>query len=362
MKILFVLEHYVPYIGGAEELFSGLTRALVQRGHHVMVITTRHKRDLPTHETINGVHVHRVRSRNRFFFTFMSMREVIRQATWADIIHTTSYNGALPAQLASFLKGKKCIITFHEVWDKLWFRLPFISLPERIGYYLFEQMILRLNFHRYVAVSGFTRERLLTSGVPERKVTMIYNGINYKRISEFSWNPPATFILTYFGRLGISKGLEILLPAFAETLRNYPEIQLKLIIPTYPRSLFKRIMRLIDELKIRNSINLMHDLPVGELLREVASSSCVVIPSHSEGFCFTAVEAMAMHVPLIHSGLGALPEVVGGRYICLGKLSVQSLAVALTEAIRNQWSEIAEKRFPAEDTLNNYLELYKTSF
>lgn len=358
MKILFVLEHYVPYIGGAEELFSGLAMALVQRGHHVTVVTTRHKGDLPVQETINGVHVHRVISGNRFFFTLMSLPKVIKLASWADVIHTTSYNAALPARMASLLREKNCIITFHEVWGKLWFSLPFLSLPERIGYYVFEQLIIHLNFHRYVAVSGYTRDRLIASGVSEKRVSMIYNGINYSRMSEYSWNPPATFTLTYFGRLGISKGLEILLPAFAETLRNHPDIQLKLIIPTYPRNLFKRIMGLIDELKIRASINLKHDLSTDELLKEVASSSCVVIPSYSEGFCFSAVESMALNTPVIHSGLGALPEVVGGRSIRLDELSVQSLASAMNAAITGQWQVVEEKKFPIGDTVSNYLKLY----
>lgn len=358
MKILFVLEHYVPYIGGAEELFSGIAGALVQQGHRVTVITTRHHRDLPVWETIHGVQVHRVRSRNRFLFTLMSLPEVFKHATTTDFIHTTSYNAALPARIAAFFRRKKCIITFHEIWGKLWFRLPFVSLPERMGYYLFEQMILRLNFHRYVAVSGYTRDRLLASGVPKNKVTMIYNGINYNRILKFPRTQPAAFTITYFGRLGISKGLEILLPAFAETLKNHPDVMLKLIIPTYPRKSFQRVMNLIDDLGIRDAISMRHDLPGDVLMNEVASSSCVVVPSHSEGFCFTAVEAMALHVPVIHSGLGALPEVTGGKYICLDKLSVQSLTTAINEAIGNRWNVVEEKRFPVEETVSGYLKLY----
>lgn len=358
MRILFVLEHYVPYIGGAEELFSGVATALVQQGNQVTVITTRHHRELPYRETINGVQVHRVKSRNRFLFTLMSLPEVFKQASRTDLIHTTSYNAALPARIVALFRRKKCIITFHEVWGNLWFKLPFVSLPERIGYYLFEQLILRLNFHRYVAVSGFTRERLLASGVPESKVTMIYNGINYSRLSKCSWTPPAAFTITYFGRLGISKGLEILLPAFAETLKKHPDARLKLIIPTYPRQFFQRIMNLINDLGIRDEISMKHDLPGDELLNEVASSSCIVVPSHSEGFCFTAVEAMAMHVPVIHSGLGALPEVTGGKHIRLPELSVQAVASAISAAIAGQWNVVEEKKFPLENTVLGYLKLY----
>jgi glycosyltransferase involved in cell wall biosynthesis len=47
MKILFVLEHYPPYIGGAETLFGLLADQLVKHGHKVRVITTRFRSNLP---------------------------------------------------------------------------------------------------------------------------------------------------------------------------------------------------------------------------------------------------------------------------------------------------------------------------
>jgi|GEM_PF-3415537 len=60
MRILFVLEHYPPYIGGAETLFGLLAEQLVKKGHEVRVVTTQFRPDLPVREIRSGVSVRRI--------------------------------------------------------------------------------------------------------------------------------------------------------------------------------------------------------------------------------------------------------------------------------------------------------------
>ena len=43
MKILFVIENYLPHIGGAEIVFKTLAEGLVKKGHSVDLITHRLK-------------------------------------------------------------------------------------------------------------------------------------------------------------------------------------------------------------------------------------------------------------------------------------------------------------------------------
>ena len=126
MKILFVLEYYYPHVGGIEKLFKDIAEAMVQENHEVLVITNKYNNELPKNETINGVRIKRLNLKNRFLFTFLSLPLVLKYAKDFDFIHTTSYNAALPASLAGLFLNKKVIITFHEVWGKLWFKLPFM--------------------------------------------------------------------------------------------------------------------------------------------------------------------------------------------------------------------------------------------
>src|SRR3989338_6379769 len=120
MKILFVCENYYPHYGGAEVLFKNLAEGLVQKGNRVAVITTQ----LPgtkKYEEINGVKIHRINCFNsRYLFSFLSLPKVLKLAPKADVIQTTTFNGAPPAWLGAKLAHKPVVLTVHEVWINKW--------------------------------------------------------------------------------------------------------------------------------------------------------------------------------------------------------------------------------------------------
>jgi len=360
MKILFVLEHYHPYIGGAERLFTQLTRTLAGKGYTVTVITTLHDPSLPALEEEHGVRIIRLRCWNRYLFTFLSLPKVFRQARHCDFIHTTTYNAALPAWIAGKLLNKKVVVTFHEVWAKLWFKLPFIKWWERMLFYYYEQFILQCRFDRYVAVSGYTNKSLQQVGIPAHKLITIYNGIDYDVFRAYRSKSPKIFTYTYLGRLGISKGLDLLLPAARQFSLKYPKSKLQLILPKYPRALYKRISNWIRELELEDHIMLFHNLPRAQLYETMCQSSCIVIPSYSEGFCFAAAETMALEIPIISSQRGALGEVVSGRYIAMEAMTSTALTEALIKAKNGRWREKPFKRFPHDRSVEQYLEMYES--
>jgi glycosyltransferase involved in cell wall biosynthesis len=358
MKILFVLELYYPNIGGIEKLFKTLAERLAMEGHQVTVITTRFRKDLPLKEIRNGVTIRRLRISSRFMFTFFGVFGILREARRSDIIHTTSFNAAFPARLAGWLTGRKVIITFHEAWGRLWFRLPFAGYLYKRLYFIYEWLILKLRFNRYVAVSDYTAESLVRLGVSRKRITRIYNGLDYGNYDSDRMQPPDHFTFTYFGRLGISKGLDLLLQVAPSFLDAHPEAHLKLIFPRHPAGLYRRILGLLDKIP-GNRYTLLHHLDESTLKQELKKSSCVVIPSYSEGFCFAAAEASALGIPIVSSGKGALPEVVSGKHIVMNAQSVRGLREALEKAYHNDWTDIPVKTFPLDETLNDYLKLYQ---
>ncbi len=358
MKILFVVEHFYPYVGGAEELFLNLTASLVEQGHKVNVVTTLHDESLKKYEEYKGIKITRVRCRNRFLFTIMSMPEVFRQAKKTDFIHTTSYNSAIPSFVAGLFLKKKVIITFHEIWGKLWFRLPFFPKWKLTGFYLFEWFILKLPFYKYIAVSDYTMNSLIETGILPHKIKKIYNGVNYESLRKYHHHSPENFTFCFFGRLGISKGIDLLLEAASLFTSNHPEAKLKLIIPTYPTSLFKKTIQLVSYYKLENNIILLHNLTRDDLLKEVSTSSCVVIPSASEGFCFVAVESVAIGVPIISSGKGSLPETVSGQFLILKSFTAEAINESLEKGMKKEWEYKAPREFSLKASMENYFKLY----
>ncbi|PHN06456.1 glycosyltransferase family 4 protein [Flavilitoribacter nigricans] len=362
MKILFVLENYYPNIGGVETLFKILIERLVAANHECTVVTSQLHPDDPLDESLPGLRIIRIPVSNRYLFTLQALRPVWRHIGTCDLVQTTSYNAALPAFLIAFLRRKKIVVTFHEAWGKLWFRLPFMGRIGKIAHYLFEQLLLKLPFDRFVAVSHSTARRLLEEGVSEKRIETIYNGIDYQEFErpELPSENEPKFTFTYFGRLGISKGLDLLIEAAAQIRQSLPDSRLQLIVPQEPAEFLDWLQGAIQQNGLEDYVVLRHHLSFHDLKKAIVQSDCVVIPSYSEGFCFAAVETVALGTPIISSGQAALPEVVGGKYIEMESLSVDDLAKAMTAAYRGAWQEKTLVRFELETTVEAYLELYRS--
>jgi glycosyltransferase involved in cell wall biosynthesis len=362
MKILYVLEHYHPYIGGSERLFQDLAEKLSQEGHQVYVITSRFDRALPRHEVINKVKVVRIGS-NRFWFTILSIPSILQYAQKVDIIHTTTYNAALPTWIATRFIRKKVILTFHEVWGRLWFNLPYASFWERTAFYSFEKLVLTLPFDHYIAVSRYTQDSLIRSGIKKERISQIYNGLDYSEFESYSYRPPIAppFQLVYFGRLGISKGIDLIVEAMAHLKREGYPVQLTMIVPTSPKSMWKRINQAIDSAQVRDLITFKHNMEREELFQFITGCHAVLVPSYSEGFCFTAVESATLGIPVIHSGKGALREVMPNPGF--QEMTGTALAKAVRKVLifgNNEPGPVpVSKRFPLDETTKASILVYK---
>ena len=360
MKILFVLENHYPKIGGVETLFKDLTDSLAEAGHTITVLTNRSPSDkLQAKESYHpNLTIIRKTFFNRYLFTFFAWIPALFLARKHDFIHTTSYNAALPAFIAGFLTRRKVIITFHEVWGNMWFDLPHFGKLSLYFHYLFEQLLLKLNFHKFIGVSQFTADRLVSNGIKQDKVEMIYNGLNYIDFanSKKDNNKNEKFTFLYFGRLGISKGLDILING-AGLLAD--DFHLNIIVPLSPKNLLDDLKKNIEDKGLTKKTTLFHELSFEKLKDKVSSADTVIIPSYSEGFCFTAAESIAMGVPVISSGNGALAEVVSGKHLVMKSFDGQGLAECMKSALNGKFEFTDIKKFELEDSVKTYMALYK---
>jgi len=369
MRILFVLEHFHPYIGGVEFMFWQLTNELTKQGHQVEIITTKFDNQLPKKEYLNGIIITRINCKNRFLFSIKSIPSILKRINNFDLVHTTTYSASLPAGLVSFFKKKKCILTFHEFWGNLWDDLPYLSLPQKKAYKTFERIITRIPFSKIVAVSNFTRQSLIQAGIDEKNVVQIYNGIDYHALNEINKEisikkkktttnqDPLSYI--FVGRLGVSKGLDLLLEASKTFLQKNPHIILKLVIPKQPKKNYNTIQKKINQTNCAKQIVIMHNLSKKDLYIQMKSAAFIVIPSYSEGFCFVAAEACALNIPVVSSQRGALKEVVTGKYIPLNSFTAEGLLIALNKANRNEWQYKEAKQFKLKKSVEQYVHLYK---
>lgn len=364
MKILYVLENYYPSVGGVETLFQSLIENMA-KNHEVTVITSRPKDSL-AHEIYHGVKIERVwtppGSLRRYIYTLSAILPAIKASRTVDIIHTTTYNAAIPAWIASVITGKKVVITVHEVLDKLWFSLPMFSIS-KFFHWSFERLVISLPFSRYLAVSDYTKNCLVGwFGKNPEQVTRIYNGIDYKFWDQKKYPKNTkrtelgvtakTFVYLYFGRTGWVKGIETLLDVVPEIAKRIPGSKLVLLLFPEPRARYHAILNKINELQITKDVIVRTSVPKGELPLYIRSANVVVIPSLSEGFGFSAVEAQALGLPVVAHAAGSLPEV------CNSKNLYRTHKDLVQWLLRNHKKQPGNK-FPLVDMSQKYAEVYE---
>lgn len=154
--ILFVLDYYLPHLGGLEIVFANIVQRLIKKGYVIGIVTTKHFKTLPSIEEHPQLTIWRI-GKTREQFIWMSLWQLLRIAGKFDCIHTTTYAAAIPASIAGRRFKKKVILTVHELFGNLRKRYKTISRPYRF----FERLILQFPYTHIVAVSQHTQQQIL---------------------------------------------------------------------------------------------------------------------------------------------------------------------------------------------------------
>lgn len=371
MKILLVLEFFWPQVGGVETLFLELAQGLVRRGHSVVVLTTR-LTDTPRHEHKDGIEIHRVGRQSgssRYAFTFSATPLACRLAAQAELVHTTTYNAALPAWLAARWSRRPVTITVHELIGATWHALPGTGWASAWLFRTLELASVRLPFDHYVGVSRSTRNALRQAGVRDRQLSVVYNGVSLQNWTadpalterlRAELRPAGTPLVTYFGRPGVTKGVEVLIAAFGLLLHARPGARLLLILGQYPQERRAVLVALAAQ-TLGSAVQVMDSVPRKELPSYLAASDCVAVPSLTEGFGFTAVEAAMLGVPVVASDAGSLPEVLSGSFVLVPPNDPGGLASGLLRALDGDVEHSPRRSFSAEDMVHGYEQIYRRS-
>ena len=147
-------------------------------------------------------------------------------------------------------------------------------------------------------------ERMLST---EQRTTLNVNRspLNVHRSSLNS--KPECFTLGVVSRLEKIKGMDLVVPAFAEVLKQHPDTRLIVVGDGSLRSIMEQQA---TELGCSDHITWAGRQPQEELANWYSQMDIVLMPSRSEGFGLTAIEAMANGCVVVASNVGGLPEVV----------------------------------------------------
>jgi len=368
MKVLFVIENYIPHIGGVEVVFKNLAEGLAEKGHDVSIITHRPK-NTKTYEELNGVKIHRINClQSRYLFSFLAIPKAISLARKADLIHTTTFNGAFPAWLAAKLTRKKCVITVHEVWIGKWRDYTNMNAVEAALHNFFEKLIYLMPFDKYAAVSNSTKKQLRDIGKSAEKTVTVYNAVDYghfdakkhsRAVVRREHDIEDNFVCLTYGRPGPSKGIEYAINAIP--LINIPKLKFMLILSKDKQYMLRlrKLKAMIRKLGVENKVIPLEPVSHKELPKHIRAADCVVVPSLSEGFGYTAAEACALGVPVVATRTTSLPEVVSGKYLLVSPKSSEEIATAVERVYNKKYNTSPVKKFLLKNNIQGYLKIYK---
>lgn len=343
MKIAFIYDVVYPYVkGGVEKRIHELAIRLAARGHDVHVIGMKYWEG-PAAIRKDGVTLHgicpplplyadgRRTIREAIHFSTRLVPFLMREEF--DIIDCQlfPYFPCFPVKIASVIKKKPFVITWHEVWGDYWYEYLgwkglFGKTTERLVAGLTPDM---------VAVSTATAKKLRGFGIGNG-IRIIPNGIDPGRLDAVQPGPVSSDLI-FVGRLIREKHADVLVRAFSMLLHESPDRTL-LILGDGPER--EAVRSLIRDLAAGDKVLLMPSLEShDEVIGLMKSSHVCVIPSTREGFGIAALEALACGLPVVtvaHPD-NNISELITEETGFLAGLSVEDLAGKI---------ELALKRYP----------------
>lgn len=190
------------------------------------------------------------------------------------------------------------------------------------------------NINSLITVSQRAKKDIATAfDISENKINVIHNGID---TNIFSTDPKikrlGNRLIATASADAPLKGLDHLLKSLASLRARYHDLELVVIGKMRENG---HTHRLINRLGINNCVKFLNGIDNNELVKQYAMATIAIVPSLYEGFGLPAGEAMACGVPVVSTTGGALPEVVGDAGILVPPADPQALDMAITELLKN---------------------------
>jgi len=367
MKILFILDLYKPHIWWVEILFENIISKITSKWNEVVILTSKYDKSIKKYEKNWNIEIYRV-GNNRYDFMFYSILKWIKLAKKCDIIHSTTYNSAIPASIIWLISRKKVILTVHEIFGQLWYKFMWWKW---FFFKLFESFIFKFPFEKYLCVSNYTKNSLrIHFWISDEKLLTVYNWIDYNFWNKNNFDKnyyskirndlglENNYVGLFYWRPWISKWLEFYIKSIPEIIKNIPDFKALLIVPHSFNNPIIKIEKLIDDLQIRNNIVLIPWISNKELPNYILLSDFVIIPSLVEWFGFAVAEVSALEKNIITTEVAAIPEVASWNVNFVEPWNISDIVKKVVEMKNWKYTIIPKRKFLWEDNIKKTLDIY----
>ncbi|HKR01461.1 MAG TPA: glycosyltransferase family 4 protein [Pyrinomonadaceae bacterium] len=322
-------------IGGGERHLADLAGALIRRGHEVYAALSTRSTLQDELKSLPHANIFRLRLRNALDLgSALELARLVREHE-IEVVHAhLARDYPLAALAVARARGSKLIITRHVLFSLN--KLHAVTL-RRVA--------------RVICVSRAVERALLAQKIfPARKLTVIPNGIDFRRFDESLYGfdratfrrqlqiEPESLLVGTVGEIKRQKGQEDFLRAAALVARRNERAHFIIAGAdnTQTGERLESLKRLAAELGIAKRLHLTGWMDqVAPLL---ASLDVYVSASHTESFGLTIAEAMAAGLPVVATATEGAREIIaqGGAGRLVGVGDHEALAASVLQLLEDE--------------------------
>jgi glycosyltransferase involved in cell wall biosynthesis len=292
---------------------------------------------------------------------------------------------------ASVFKGYsvKTVYTVHN--NYIWGNNLFVE--DRIQKYKYIDFFVAVSKQ----VGKYFKKRFC---IPDQKLRVIPNGVNIESINLVSevkredfGLEKNDFVFINVASFTANKFHPLMIVAMKEVVKENPNAKLLFIGNVLEKNYFDNIKNLINKYGLEKNVKIIDYVPKQQLMGLLKISDCFVLPSLTEGFSISTIEAMYSGLPLILSDIGGAREAIENNDIGIiinnpykdilelnledvqlkysndeNLYNLQELIQAMSDMYKNSgdWKNKAKKgilkvkeNFSLNRVSNEYLQVYK---
>jgi len=329
-RVLYLNDtHNVP--GGAEYQVTQLVKAVQGAGGEALVACIPGSRTEADFQAAGVATVPLASLRSNPLAAVRKIKRICRERS-IDIIHTASFLTNYAGRRAAKALGLPAVTTVHCEPDSILLAKPGLLVHAE----LLARSSIDITKHTamFIAVSNAVAAKLIARGVPERKVTVISNGIDGDRVRRAAvegetidaQRGPGELLIGAMARLDAVKALDVLVKAVALLVQRGFNAKAVIIGEGDERP---ALDKLVAELGVADRVIFTGYLE--NPYPQLAAVDIYVVSSHSEGQNLTVLVAMALALPVVATAVGGIVDMVADERsgLLVPPRDPQALAVAI---------------------------------
>jgi glycosyltransferase involved in cell wall biosynthesis len=357
VKILQVIDFFTPSRGGSVIVPYNISKQLAKNGHDVTILTTDFEFDKDFAKSLEQVTVipFNCKANLSLFLYSPEMKNWLKNNIENfDLIHLHNFR-SYQNMIASKYSKKNNVPYILQAHGSLPYNGKTILKKTYDTFYGYN--ILR-SASKCIALTETEKQQYMQMGVSEEKIEIIPNGIN---ISEYENLPERGIfrkknnmteqekIILFLGRIHWIKGLDLLVDAFADLIKEVDNTKVVIVGPD--DGFLSTLKEQIKTLNIEDKVIFTGPLFLNDKLSAYVDADVYILPSRYETFPNTVLEAWACGVPVIATKECGISDLISksGYIVNFDKIELSNkirnilMNSDICEQFKNNGREMIEK-------------------